>query len=153
MSSALAPLQNSHALRALDADLPFLASEAAIDLDNLRSGTSDELDAVRRLAARLKNSVAKSSPAQTPHTAMDPATLMVLGEAVTVSAAQGVTSQKVEDLLVKAGEIADFLSGERLTDEPGKLDTALLFCVALSRAALAYGKSLRDLRPSHPFQE
>lgn len=151
MSSALASSQPSQVLRAVDADLPFLASEAAIDLDNLHSGTYTEVDAVRRLAERLKNSV----PSRYDHAnrrVLDPATLIVLGEAVTVSLWNEESPQKVDELLAKAAEIADFLSGDELTKNPEKLNSARNFCVALSRAALAYRKSLRDLRPPHPFR-
>lgn len=151
MSTALASSQPSQALRAVDADLPFLASEAAIDLDNLRSGVSGELGAVRRLAERLKNSM-PSSANQENARALDPATLVVLGEAVTVLWPTDHSQRKVDELLAKAAEIADFLSGELLTEDSGKLDSARSFCVALSRAALTYRKSLRDLRPSHPFR-
>jgi len=83
-------------LHVLDPDLALLASEAAIDIDNLLSNRSKDLKAMRDLAGRLKNSVEVSAGGP-PHSLMDPATLTVLGEAVAQAA--GMTyAQKIEDL-------------------------------------------------------
>jgi len=137
-------------LHVLDPDLALLASEAAIDIDNLLSNRSKDLKAMRDLAGRLKNSVEVSAGGP-PHSLMDPATLTVLGEAVAQAA--GMTyAQKIEDLLAEAFKISDELSSEDPTKNIEDLKRAGDFCMGLSMAVAAYRKSIRDLRPMHPFR-
>ena len=150
MSSALAPSHSVKGLQALDPDLPFLASEAAIDLDNLLSNKSKELTAIRRLAEQLKNSIHLSESGSCPRSLMDPATLTVLGEAVLQVAGKNRHS-KIEDLLTQAALITEVLSNED-PENRDNLEKARDFCVALSRAATVYRKSILDLRPQHPFR-
>ena len=47
-------------LQVLDTDLSLLASEAAIDIDNLLSNRAKDFKAMRDLAERLKNSLEMS---------------------------------------------------------------------------------------------
>src|SRR5258708_211036 len=75
-----APLRKD-VLSVLDPELPFLASEAAIDIENLLTAKAKDLAAVRRLATRLRNSIPSASDGG-PRSLMDPATLTVLGEAI-----------------------------------------------------------------------
>lgn len=151
MSTELEQLQNYPKLRVLDTDLPILASEAAIDIQNILSNISVDLTAIRRLAQRLKNSIEADNAGGSPHSLMDPATLSVLSEAM-VQSVEGFASQSVEDLLREAFKIAGELSiGDPKSNRPS-LEQARDFCVALSRAAMAYHKSIRDLSPSHPFR-
>jgi len=152
MSSALVPTQSNQGLCALDPNLPFLASEAAVDIDNLLSDRPPrDLAAMRRLAERLKNSVEKDTADGPLRSLMDPATLTVLGEAMG-DAVRSQSLQTVEDLLEEAGKIAVSLSKEDPKENPQELEQARNFCVALSRAVMTYHKSIRDLRPSHPFR-
>jgi hypothetical protein len=148
----MASLSFGNEIHALDPDLLFLASEAAVDLANLISGDSDEVDAIKQLANTLKNSI-KKGPSGTPsRSLMDPAALIILGGAAAEASSADLSSQKVDDLLATAANIADFLSSDNLRQAPEKLKEAMNFCVALSRAAIAYRKSIRDLQPSHPFR-
>lgn len=149
MSTGLEQLQNYPKLRVLDTDLPILASEAAIDIQNILSNESEDLTAIQRLAQRLKNSIEADTTGGSPHSLMDPATLSVLSEAM-VQSVEGFASQSVEDLLREAFKIAGELSDTK-SNRPS-LEQARDFCVALSRAAMAYHKSIRDLSPSHPFR-
>ena len=137
-------------LRALDPDLPFLAAEAAVDIDNMLVGSSRDLRAVRRLAEQLKNSIRLSDTGGSPHSLMDPATLTVLGEAILQ--ARRTSHSNMEDLLTEVVNIANKLSSEDPLKDREELELARAFCIALSQAAMAYGKSIRDLRPSHPFR-
>lgn len=141
---------SSKGLRVLDPDLPLLASEAAIDIDNILSHRSRDFTAIRDLAERLKNSI-KMSPAGSPHSLMDPATLTVLGEAVAQTAGIGYI-KKIDDLLSEAVKIGNELSSEDPAKKPEELKRARDFCLALSMAVAAYRKSIRDLRPTHPFR-
>ena len=143
---------NEGEIHALDPDLPFLASEAAVDLANLRYGDSQRMEAIRNLADRLKKSIKKNSSGVPSRSLVDPDALTVLGGAVVESTFAGQSSEKIDDLLVRALEIAEFLSSENMQDDPAKMEEAMNFCAALSRAAIAYRRSIRDLSPSHPFR-
>jgi hypothetical protein len=147
-------LEQSHSrkgLRVLDLELPFLASEAAIDIDNLLSNRSREFTAIRQLADQLRNSIEISATGEPPRSLMDPATLTILGEAVARSAGEGY-SKKVEDLLSAAVKISGELSSDDPTKDRKELERARDFCVALSTAVVAYHKSISDLSPQHPFR-
>jgi hypothetical protein len=143
--------QNSESLRASDPDLPFLASEAAVDIEILLTGGEENLSALRRLTDRLHNSLDFSNEDGTPRSLMDPATLSVLGEAVTETA-KNESLRRVEDLISEAVKIFKALSDENLKNNKNELEQARDFCINLSKAAMAYRKSIRDLRPSHPFR-
>jgi len=139
-------------LRVLDPDLPYLASEAAIELDNLLLGRKSNLKSVHILAERIGNSfeIDRSNGATRP--LMDPATLTVLGDAINESQSQPIVI-KFEDLIKKASSIADeLLKNTNLKDNRKELEWARAFCVALSRLSAAYHKSVFDLRPPHPFR-
>ncbi|RJR46232.1 MAG: hypothetical protein C4576_11115 [Desulfobacteraceae bacterium] len=150
MGNASALPERVKGLHALDPDLPFLASEAAVDLDNLLSDRSRELTAIRQLAEQLKNSISLSMPSQ-PRALMDPATLTIVGDAM-LQVVEEKRDSKIENLLALAAVMAEHL----LSDDPAKnrkgLEQARDFCVALSRAATIYRKSILDLRPQHPFR-
>lgn len=143
--------QGEKGLRVLDLELPFLAIEAAIDIDNLLTNISKEMTAIRRLADQLRNSIEISSTGEPPRSLMDPATLTILGEAVARAAGEGY-SKKVDDLLTEAIKIGTELSSDDPTKNIKALERARDFCVALSTAVVAYHKSISDLSPQHPFR-
>ncbi|OGW38716.1 MAG: hypothetical protein A2010_14630 [Nitrospirae bacterium GWD2_57_9] len=151
MSYLLEKKHERKGLRALDLDLPFLASEAAIDIDNLLSNRSRELTAIRLLADQLRNSIEISSTGEPPRSLMDPATLTILGEAVARAAGEGY-SRKVDDLLAEAVKIGTELTSADPSKNLKELERAREFCVALSTAVVAYHKSISDLNPQHPFR-
>ena len=153
MSSTVSLFNGNPDLRALDPDLPFLASEVAIDVDNILAGVSVDQTAMRLLAEKLLNSIEVDTAGGPPRSQMDMATLTVLGEAILdLETVEKQSLGKVEDLLTKASQIANILSGDDPQNKPKDLEQARSFCVALSRAAAAYSESIRDLRPSHPFR-
>lgn len=138
-------------LRALDPDLPFLASEVAIDIDNMLSGTSNDQTAMRLLADKLSQAIGLDPDGGPLRSRMDMATLTVLGEAVSQTV-EKQSMKSIQDLLARASEITAVLaSNEPVHDRQG-LEKARSFCVALSRKAAAYSESIRDLNPSHPYR-
>jgi len=143
--------QGNQGLRALDPDLPFLAAEVAIDVDNLLAGRSDDRAAMLRFAAILSQSTEIDPSSALPRSRMDMATLTILGEAVSETI-EGTSLKKIEDLLVRASRIASVLENGDPQRDKDELEQAGNFCVALSQAAAAYSESIRDLRPSHPFK-
>lgn len=151
MSSIMDDVQSNKGLRVYDYDLPFLATEAAIDIDNLLSSRSKDLTAIRLLAEKLRNSIEISSTGEPLRSLMDPATFSIFGEAVARSAGEEY-SKRAEDLIAAAAKISDELSSEDPTLNTKALERARDFCVALSTAVVAYHKSISDLNPQHPFR-
>lgn len=151
MSSTIAPSAGKSGLRVLDPDLPFLASEVAIDVDNMLLGISDDKTAMRKLANKLLQSTDPATAGGPPRSRMDMATLTVLGEAIS-EIVDMQSLKKVEDLLAEASQIANVLASVNPQNDRDELERARNFCVALSRAAASYSESIRDLRPSHPFR-
>ena len=137
---------------ALDPDLPFLASEAAVDLANLRHGGPPHMEAIHELAERLKKSIKRDQAGVPSYTLIDPDTLTILSGALASSFSPPQPVKKINNLLSRALEIADFLSSVGNESDPAKLEEAMKFCAALSRATIALRRSMRELRPSHPFR-
>ena len=127
MSSALESSQSNQGLRALDPDLILLASEAAIDIDNLLSHRSTDLTVIRRLAAQLKNSIEVDTSGSAQRSLMDPATLNILSGAV-MEATEKKSLNKVEELLREAAKIATTLSRDNPMEAPDELRQARDFC-------------------------
>ncbi len=134
-------------LRALDPDLPFLAAEVAIDVDNLLAGRSEDRSSMQRLAGILSRSFDIDSSSAPPRSRMDIAAYSILSEAVTQSI-KAETFKKMDDLLLKAIQVAKVLDkGDPQTDK-AELEQAGNFCVALSKAAAAYRESIHNLHPT-----
>lgn len=139
-------------LHVLDPDLPFVASQAAIELDDLISGRDSKPKYVFILEKKLRNSLEIDSSESTHQSLIDPSTLTVLGEAINRSHNQK-TVTKVEDLITQARSIADGLSIEKKQKNKKKqLKWVRDFCIALSSLAAGYHKSIFDIRPQHPFR-
>lgn len=152
MVAYISPPNKRPEFHALDPDLPSLAAEVAIDVDNLLAGTSTDQLAMQQLAKKLMQSIEQDSNGEISRARMDMATVTVLGEAVLRTMERQNHRERIEDLLTKAKEIALILeSADPQSDRKG-LERARVFCVALSRVAAAYSESIRDLRPSHPFR-
>jgi hypothetical protein len=137
--------------RALNPDLPFLASEAAVDIDNILAGGARELGKIRELVELLNTSVNPASEESVPISQLDPGTLTVLGEAVTAAVRNG-TFQEVSDLIRETAKIVSSLECDEPETNRMELEKAREFCLALSRAALAYRMSIYEWRPPHPFR-
>ncbi len=154
MTEATVADKTREVLCVLDPDLAFLASDAAIELDNYLANRSSDITAVVKLATRLKNSIQISDGGSAPTSLMDPATLTVLSEAVRLSLGNTqITS--VDELITHASKIADgVIAGTKRRKRKNRRDLqwTRAFCVALSRCAAAYRKSIHDLRPQHPYR-
>lgn len=140
-------------LRIFDPDLPLLASEAAVDIENILLNGPKELEAVHLLANLLKNSIQTDTNDAAFQSLMDPPTLSIIGEAVAKSTKTQNGCHKIEYLLNEAGKIADILSQTSHIGDPTELEKARDFCLALSSAALSYRKSIRENSiQAHPFR-
>lgn len=141
----------------LDPELPFLASQAAVELDNLLNGTGTDSAAVRNLAKRLQASL-PSDTATAPHRALlaDTATISVLGQAINISrsAEHMLPISSDDELSQRTAEIAGQLSDVDgpLPEDKKVLKWARAFCLALSQCAAAYRRSEFEVRRPHPFR-
>ncbi len=138
-------------IRVLDPDLPLLASEAAVDIDNIISDRGVELAAIHSLAEMLSNSIEFKPPNGFTRSLMDPATETMLGTAMAKVLGKSSPSE-LKHLLREASSIASELLSDEPTKDYEKLAKARDFCMTLSKTAVAYNKSIRDLRPSHPYR-
>ena len=129
----------------IEPQLSFLACQAAIELDCVRTGRESGLRAVHKLAERLRNSLARSENGSGTQSS-DPTMRAVLGRALTESLS-GEPIKTVDELILEAGKVADRLSN------PSSNEWAMNFCVALSRAASAFRQSMSELRPQNPHRK
>ena len=138
-------------LHAMDPGLPFLASQAAIEIDRVLAGMDTGLEAVKRLATQLRNSVTSDSSSGAAKSLIDPSTGSVFGRAL----AQGPSGRSigsVDELVRELIATANKLPSSPTPEDPSSLEWARAFCVALSRFASAYRQSIHELRPAHPYR-
>ena len=136
----------------LDPELPFLASQAAVELDSLIRGSRHDVTATRMLAARLRETIHDTGRSESVRELVaDTATVTVLGQALnTVDTTQQLSS--LDELADRTDKIVNQLS-EAIEGRPeGDVEWARAFCLALSRCAAAYRKSVYDLRQPHPYR-
>ena len=137
------------AASALDPELSFIASQAAIELDNLLLGRPGRFVAVAQLAEYLKSSAIDSGAAQGTGP-LDPQTIDVVSRAI--DAAGEETLKTLEELKVHAGRLASELGEMDEASDEGKIERLRAFCVSLSQVATAQRQSILDMHPSHPFR-
>jgi K+-sensing histidine kinase KdpD len=151
MSKILDRKESRRELRAQNPDLSLLACEAAIDLDNLLLKKYEDLSMVKNLAQQLQYTVEVASANGTGRALMDAATFSVLTQAVLGAPGISTVSQ-MEDIFKRAAEMADLMSSADLATDPEKQKTAKKFCLALSKAASDYSRSIYEPSDRHPFE-
>lgn len=135
-------------------DLPFLASEAAVDLSKILIGQDVNMESIHALSGLLRTLVKKDSSGAPLREQMTPEALTIVGGAVVASNNLGnPSSLMVDDLLKRALEIIDILSYDDIKQKPEETKEAIEFCIALTREAIDYRQSLRDITPLHPFMK
>lgn len=141
----------SRVLRALDADVPLLATRAAIELDRLIENDDIGLVNVYKLASLLQESSVRVGSTKNP--LMDPATVTVMNHAITGSGF-GSEMVRVDELIAKSFEIAGKLSSAETENkiESSKEDLKKLkkFCMILSNLSASYRQSVFGNTTLHP---
>jgi hypothetical protein len=140
------PRKEKEIIWELEGDLPSLSSIAAIELDNLILKKSKDLEGVKRLAAKISNSLSMTSN--------DPTAMVVMDMAMTDSQLSGHL-ETVDELVQKAEEIIQRL--KQIMAKPKKTNITELkimrnFCITLSKHASAHEPSPYDIEPYHPFR-
>jgi hypothetical protein len=136
-------------LRARDPNLPLLASQAAIELDNLILSKSTELSATRQLGTLLSKSFGVEQGVPSIHSLSDPGTMTVVSRAL-LSSITGAQVRTVSDLAREAAQVAVKLRDTGVTADRESLEFARAFCVALSECAASYLQSRYSQLPAHP---
>ena len=148
MSRAM--IRSERGLHALDPDLPFLATEVAVDIDNFLIKGKEDYSQMHVLANLLRNSLSRSGEDDDrPRLLLDLATLNLIEEA-SKQKFRDESKQEIENLLIqKANRIVEILA-----DPPKNRDylpEARDFCLALSKAAMAYRALIDDMDVIHFF--
>lgn len=136
--------------RSLDPDLSFIASQAAIELDNLLLRTGGGLDAVARLAGCLQRSTGITGGGTETKHLMAPQTIDILSRAIDASGDQRITT--IDELARRASQIAADLGASKSGGGDDQIKRLRDFCVALSRVAAADRRAMLDMRPSRPLR-
>jgi hypothetical protein len=131
----------------LEMDLASLASQAAIDLDDLLLGRRKELTAVKVLAEKIAASLPLGQT-------MDATTAVAVQRALIETPGLPQTTT-VNELVNSAAELTARLSKlvakPEPKENPDEVKQLRSFCVALSRSSTALQGSPYD-RPEHPFR-
>ena len=135
----------------LDPELSFIASQAAIELDNLLLRKSSKFTAVAQLAKYLRGSSNGVSGSNPSFNTMDPQTIDVVSRAIDASGEDSIKT--LEDLRNHAGRLATELTDMKGSSEDGVIERLRSFCVSLSQVATAQRQTIMDMHPSHPFRD
>ena len=131
----------------LNSDFCLLASEAAVELEDLMNGKKSTLEAVKEVAVVLEENLGTS--AAEPLKAM-PGAFTLVNSAISGSVFdEGVIT--VSDLLAKVRQIVDRL-GNTAPKEKEELNRLREFCAALSLVTSSFLQGAYASRPRHPFR-
>jgi hypothetical protein len=140
-------------LRALDPELPMLAAQAAMELDNFKLSGITDFAAVRILSLRLNNSFPSAGGAVVPRKALlDSSTVSLIGRALNSSSWTANKVSTIDQLDKELWEIAQRLAKVEAAPEEQPIEKIRDFCVALSESASSCRQAFHDLRPSNPFR-
>lgn len=139
-------------LNALDPRLSFLASQAAVELDNLRLGKATKLVAVQLLRRRLDNSTELVEGTNDRKMLLDAPTVSVLSNAISASRSQEVRT--LAELASEAWQMASDL--QKAEEVPADLDKSTIerlrsFCLFLSQNARSYRQAIYETQPEFSF--
>lgn len=136
----------------LDTELPFIASKAAMELDDLGRGKTSTLKATRQLASILKSATSQGQESGTKGF-IDPPSAAVFSKALKVAMVGRPLSSK-DALLQAASDMAETLNSAG----PDPADTSSIsklrdFCLELSRYSLTYRDRVFAPVPSHRYRK
>jgi hypothetical protein len=135
----------------VDAELPGLASKAAVELHCIMRGSPCGNHAITRLAALLENGsfTTAEEPQQTrPHRFMDPTATLVVADAMKQTFVDPPTD--VDGVLQKAAEVSKALRNP--PNEKEELSQLQRFCISLSRLASSQLDAIGESTPTHPYR-
>lgn len=141
----------------LGQDLPSVACQAAIELDNLILGRASDLPGVAELSVRLSREVPEVPDLNSPLSLVDPSTVVALHGTIQ-ELRLAAPSDDIIDLTRQAGEIV--LRLNKVSDDPTAARASDLdelrklkeFCLILSRHSAAATGDPDESRPPHPYR-
>lgn len=134
-------------LSAFDPGLPFLATQAAIELDNLllnKDVEGEMLSAVRDLAELLQNSTKQGVVPEERTSLMDPTTVSVFSNAI--AACEHHPVRTMRELALSAWTISRELDTPNEEADVGRIERLRSFCNSLAHSAIARERSRFELQ-------
>lgn len=147
----MAEVATEENLRALDPNLPLLASQAAIELDALLCNVGTEPRAIKKLALWLTSSFQGLPEGPEHNFLVDPPTESLLTRAFQ-QAQWAIPVRTVTDLSAEASKLANSLRDINADSDHNKMVVARAFCAALAESAALYLHSQYLQGPIHPFR-
>ena len=141
----------------LENDLPSIACQAAIELDDLILGRDQSSESIRRLIDRLSEAIPTSGRTTTSGYLVDPTAAVVVNRAIS-EAGLVQPASKFAELVRDTEELTEQLrqvvaNPESVRDAgQDSLRKLRTFCVALSRHASAERRRNRERVPQHPYR-
>lgn len=157
MSSSPAAGPDDAVLLQIENDLPSLACQAAIEIDDVILNRSRELKAVPRLATLIAESIPNVSDMATQASLLDPTAVVVVNRAL-MDSTFGPTLKKVEELVATTERMTQSLKDLTTNPpmfrsaKPDELKKMRAFCLALSRHASAADRTWEEESQRHPFR-
>lgn len=131
-------------LNALEPGLSFLASQAAIELDNLLLRRPTGLEAVQTLGQRLNAATEPVQGSAERRTLMDAPTVSILSSAISASRSQDVRT--LAELADESWKMANELQVAKDSADRQAITKLRSFCVFLSQNARSYRQSIEDMQ-------
>ena len=146
-------VESEQVVQSLESALPAVASRAAVQLDNLRLGRSQTLEAVARLADILH--AMRASREESKY--IDPSQAIVVNRAIRDASILPEFLSTLDQIVEEAGKLRDRLtritqSPEVLESDTTELEALINFCVALSKQAASLERPPEEMKPGHPFR-
>ncbi len=135
-------------LRWSDPNLALLASQAAVEVDEVIRGVQCDMAATHRLAGILASSLGNELANGGRSSLVDPTTVSVLTRAFAESGNESVRT--VQELVTEALRIVQSLSNSEEQSEAVSPADIRRFCSALALSAAAHAASAYGDRPPHP---
>jgi len=131
-------------------DIPFLAIQAADELDELSRKKKSALVAVKKLGDVLKNSFPMTTAGQSKRRFVDSSNVAVFSRAIDKWDPQNQISS-TQDLVTHATRIVKRLEGSAKGAKGKRTEYEEMrdFCLALATAAASYRESLEEFKPSY----
>lgn len=136
---------SSNAFRATDPEMPFLAAQAALELDLLAKNKPRGLEHVEKLADML------ASISEAGGNYSDPVSTGVLSRALTGFFASG--PETLSDYGTRRREIAEILQHVADGDKEPRIEQLRDFCLSVSRFSSTSQTDLYGNRQRHPFRK
>lgn len=137
-------------------DMSFVASVAAVELEDLSAGREGKARAVSRLVKLLSNESSTNDPQASPLSLQDATVTVVMNSAIRDSRIRTLNTRdelhsevaQIRERLRKASEASDQSAAPDRSD----LEQLRDFCLALSKYARLHDLTFREERERYPFE-